>query len=283
MDASSCSLRPEACSLAVLVIGKLEDAALVDGDFLHISRATTVRDALAMLKAGAITPPDLVVLAETRGGLVGPRAVDELRRALPLVRYWRVRGSWREGVARGIERPPAGCLSSDAQAWPARFARELEILGRGANPIWSLPPTATAEEQVLAVAERGFRATRRGTLAICAASASAAAALADLCHAAGYATRMESSYRLQASGSRSLAPDVEPPACLLWDATVGEIRDPARAGTVRAMGHGAPVVAIVGFPRPEDVELARHNGISAVLAKPLAADDLFWQIERAAG
>jgi AmiR/NasT family two-component response regulator len=42
------------------------------------------------------------------------------------------------------------------------------------------------------------------------------------------------------------------------------------------------VVAVVGFPRREDVEAARQAGVRAVVSKPFLAGDLLWQLDRAA-
>jgi AmiR/NasT family two-component response regulator len=84
-----------------------------------------------------------------------------------------------------------------------------------------------------------------------------------------------------AENPKSKIENPKSPGCILWEATVEQIRDPARVARLRACLGGAPVVAIVGFPRPGDVERARASGISAVIAKPFAAGDLFWHLERA--
>jgi hypothetical protein len=273
--------------LEVLVVGALEDDVPAADGRLRISRAGDLDDALALVTRGAIPPADLIVIAEPRGGLVGERALEALRRTLPLARFWRVRGSWREGVARGLERAPAGSLSSDAHEWPAPLARELETLRRGANPLWALPATATAEERILAAAWT-FRPTRLATLLICAAGAQTAGALADLCRAAGYEARLDFRFSISDFGlegenpkSKIQNPKSSPPACIVWDTAVEEISDPARVADLRARAGGAPVVAIVGFPRPDDAALARRHGIAAVIGKPFAAEDLFWHVERA--
>ena len=42
----------------------------------------------------------------------------------------------------------------------------------------------------------------------------------------------------------------------------------------------APLIALLDFPRIEDVERARSAGAAAVLSKPLQLEDLFWHLER---
>ena len=44
----------------------------------------------------------------------------------------------------------------------------------------------------------------------------------------------------------------------------------------------APVVALLAFPRAEHCRRALSAGAAAVLSKPLAVEDLFWQIDAAA-
>jgi CheY-like chemotaxis protein len=44
----------------------------------------------------------------------------------------------------------------------------------------------------------------------------------------------------------------------------------------------APVIALLAFPRAEDYRRALSAGAVAVLSKPLAVEDLFWQIDAAA-
>ena len=41
----------------------------------------------------------------------------------------------------------------------------------------------------------------------------------------------------------------------------------------------APVIAMLSFPRVEDRDNALSAGAAAVLSKPVAVEDLFWQIE----
>lgn len=42
---------------------------------------------------------------------------------------------------------------------------------------------------------------------------------------------------------------------------------------------GAPVIALVGFPRVEDRDQILAAGASAVLSKPVLVDDVLWQLD----
>ena len=58
----------------------------------------------------------------------------------------------------------------------------------------------------------------------------------------------------------------------------------SRLGQLRdRLGPTVPIVALLGFPRVEDRDRALAAGATAVLAKPLLLDDLFWQLDQLIG
>jgi CheY-like chemotaxis protein len=259
--------------ISALLITSVDDHStfVVDGG-LRVTRARHLGDAIRLLETSTAPPPELVVLAESRGGSFGEASLHALRKLAPLARIWRVLGTWCEGETRS-GRPPAACLAAYWHQWEARLSRELEWARRGANPTWTLPLTATADERLLAAADEWFARRRAGTIVICAASARAAAALADLCLAAGYNTLVAAEdARFHIAGA----------AAVLWDTTVGRMADATAVGELQSRAGGAPLLAIVGFPRFDDVELARRAGIAAVISKPFLAGDLLWHLDRVA-
>jgi CheY-like chemotaxis protein len=260
--------------LSLLLIGdthaELPQALLESDASLNVARAENLDEAARMLGDAATTPVELVVLADARGGQFGDAALAALRKLAPLARVWRVMGSWCEGEARS-GRPPAGCLTTYWHQWPARFGRELETLARGSRPGWALPMTATADERILADAEAQTSGRRAGTIVVIASRAQTAAALADVCRPAGYDTLLGAEDgRFRVVGAKAV----------LWDTTVERIVDPASVAELRRRAPDAPVLAIVGFPRADDVEQARRAGIEAVISKPYLAGDLLWHVER---
>jgi hypothetical protein len=44
----------------------------------------------------------------------------------------------------------------------------------------------------------------------------------------------------------------------------------------------APIVGVVGFPRPDDERRAKEAGVTAVISKPYLVRDLLWQIRESA-
>lgn len=241
-------------------------------DGLEVIRARDPDEAARLLAGSACPTPQLVVLAESRCGQYSHAAIDALRKRAPLVRVWRLLGSWCEGEARS-GRPPAATVSTYWHQYRARLAREIETVRCGHRPGWALPLTATSDERILAQSDDGFGRNRSGTIAICTASATASAALDDLCRAVGYQTVMiADDGRFRIAGA----------AAVLWDTTTRRLHDAAYVEELTGRATGAPLLAIVGFPRADDVEQARRLGIAGVISKPFLAGDLLWHLDRVA-
>jgi CheY-like chemotaxis protein len=271
--------------VSVLVIGEFE-AQLPEkllADVLPTSTCTVdclrVADAdgaLRLIQSGR--QPELVVLNETRVGQVSHTAINLLRQAAPLARFWRRLGSWCEGEARSGN-PPAGCLTSTWHQWAPRMARQMAVAASGARPLWSLPTTASPDERLLADQASQQRidhptvrqATGRGTIVICASAAPAAGALADLCRGHHYRTTIVAEGAVFRTDGAT---------AVLWDTTCRGLAECRQIDRLRRSTQQAPIVALVGFPRAEDIEAAQRAGVAAVVAKPFLAADLFWELDR---
>lgn len=254
--------------------GSRDSAGISPGRYLDYARVERVRDlgeALLRLSAPDQPPCELVVLCEPRPGVWTDAQLDALRRIAPLARYVRLSGSLCEGQTRS-GRPASGTWGVPWHQWPVSLARDLEASERGQPAAWSLPLTATPDERALAKfvphLERGI-----GHIAICSANAAAAGALADVCRHAGYAVSQTTEWA-ERDGQRATA--------LIWDTTAHALANRILVTRLRALHGDAPLVALVGFPRAEDVAAARKSGVSVVLAKPLDTGDLLWHIERLA-
>ena len=98
--------------------------------------------------------PDVIVVAQAFPGQFSHQAIDRLRRLAPLARVVGLMGSWCEGEMRtGLPWP--GAVRTYWHQWAARCDRELRRLAEGECCSWTLPPTATEEERLLADAECG--------------------------------------------------------------------------------------------------------------------------------
>jgi hypothetical protein len=264
----------------ILLVGELAEAGAAGGLCdstvnAGIRRVPDLKSAIALLRdpggtMAELAVPELVVLCESRPGLWSEADVNALRSAAPLCRLVRLSGTWCEGQARS-GRPPAGCPAIYWHQWPPRLAAERAALAEGRNPSWAQPLTATPEEQFLANPSRDRRAGHAGTIAIRSETSAAAGALAAVCRGAGYVPVVE---RPVDSITNAAA------RAVLWDTPPEALRDAGRIERVRVWAGGAPIVALAGFPRADDVRAALSAGIAAVVSKPYRTADLLWHLRQ---
>jgi CheY-like chemotaxis protein len=110
-------------------------------------------------------------------------------------------------------------------------------------------------------------------IAICARQAETARAVADACTLAGYGTRfVREDQSWDAPGALAV----------VWDAQGDRMKDREQVANVRARAGGAPVLALVGFPRVDDFRAAAEAGVAAVISKPFLVHDLVWHLDQVA-
>jgi hypothetical protein len=230
----------------------------------------SVPAALAHIDA-APSPPDLVVVAQSRSGQFSHGHIGSLRRAVPLARIVALLGSWCEGEAR-TGRPWPGTTRLYWHRWSPWFERELERVSDGKCPTWGLPVTATADEMI-DFAINDAQPSRSGLIAIRARQGCVYDALADACRSVGYATVwLRDDQHVQVQG----------PSAVIWDDTHCGQTQAARIAATAAAVRPAPLVALFHFLRLHDHRRALAAGAAAVLSKPMLIDDLFWCLNRLA-
>jgi len=232
-------------------------------------------EAEAALAAGAFVPAALGV-AQRFPGEFSHAAVDRLRRAAPLARVIGLMGGWCEGEMRSGS-PWPGTVRVYWHQWPARCRRELSRLAEGRCDSWALPPTAAEEERVLADAEEP-QPRRGGTIAVAARLPASTAWLAEACRSRGHAVvRLRPGREtFNESVSSNLAAAVFD-APDLHDATFDELRQ------LIAALPGAPVIALLSFPRAADRDRALAAGAAVVLSKPVSLGEFFDELDRLGG
>lgn len=236
-------------------------------DFQWVS---AISSALAHVDA-ASSPPDLVVLAQSRAGQFSDGQISSLRRAVPLARIVALLGSWCEGEAR-TGRPWPGTTRLYWHRWSPWFARELERLSDGRCPTWGLPVTATADEMI-DFSIHDAQPASGGLIAVRARRGCTYDALADACRSAGYATVwLRDDQHVQVQG----------PAAVIWDDTHCGAAQAARIAVTAEAVRPAPLIALFHFLRLHDRRRALAAGAAAVLSKPMLIDDLFWHLNRLA-
>lgn len=273
-------------TVSVLFVGDRERGEFADvfawlRDNARLAVAADCSAAAGHLSGGDFDP-ELIVVAQSWPGEFSPREIDRLRRAAPLARVSELLGSWCEGETR-TGRPAGGTLRNYWHQWLPRMAPEFARAARGERSIWSLPPTATDDERLVAAGAEhrltgntagevaGKDRAGRGLIAILLQNGMMARALCDACPTRGYACawlpRGRGSYL---SGVRALVWDA-PSAVDSWAETLVSLGREWR---------NTPIVALASFPRIEDVARLRAAGAAAVVSKPMLLDDLFWQLEQ---
>jgi len=218
---------------------------------------------------------DLLVVARGRPGEIAPAEIDTLRRLAPLLPIVQLAGSWCEGELRS-GRPWRAAervyWHQAVQQWRADLLRH-EI---GLTPDWMLPLTTTDDERLLA-----RLATPTST------SGGPLPPEKRVVMAAGsYAMRQ---WIAEGARFRGFHPilwqDLESPmpatqiVAGLWDGNSLAARADREARTsladfVRQLAP-VPVVALLSFPRIDDLEEARNAGARQVISKPCMIEDLF--------
>lgn len=213
--------------------------------------------------------PRLIVVAQSRPGQFAPAEIERLYRAAPLARLAALLGSWCEGEARS-GRPWPGVERIYWHQWQPRLAALLDAQGDNLPAAWRLPRTASAAERLLA-GSASPPVAHRGVIGIVSLDAEGYAAFADACTVVGYATVWLNPRR------PTLADGLD---AVLFS---GSSLDAGEAALLRQWSERlrpAPVIALLSFPRTDDVERCRAAGARSVLSKPLISEDLYRELER---
>src|SRR6185295_4472063 len=142
------------------------------------------------------------------------------------------------------------------------------------------PVTAGEEERLIACAaepvDRGA-----GFNVIVAEDRAWSSAIVDAARQRGYASIVLRPGLLQVEGGAvPTTPSIVGAASVIWDATNTDLDSPQFIGRLRSLAGDTPILATVGFPRPEAIRAALANGVAQVVSKPLDVDELFFVIWR---
>lgn len=249
------------------------------------------REAGVEQKAGVETA-DLIVFLQARPGQFRDEDVARCVALAPLARLVVVWGSMCDGEPR-TGRPLAGVLRVAWHDWRPHFERNWAAW-RASEPapssgrfgeresdrretagdrtsVWWLPRTASLAERIVHDSRDWGPGPQRLCIGIEARETAGFEALAAACRAAGHA----------AARMRSDAPDAVVGVDVgIWDEPGWSRDDLDELVDFVQRCRGAPVVAVLGFPRVGDVEAAYRAGAAAVLGKPFLLNDLLWEVGR---
>ena len=229
--------------------------------------ANDCRDAIRWLESepgdvGAVDV-DVVIVAERWPGEHPHRELERVQRALPLARFLAVGSSWCEGQARSGN-PWPGMLYQGWNSWWAHWEMDLTNLRQQRLPSFGLPVIASDHERTL------FRTfpprSKDQMIAIHTHCEDMADMLATACRDQGYAT-------VWIDPQRPLR--IERPQAILWEGSPDHLDSLQR---IHSRFRQAPLLALLDFPRFEDVARAIDMGASEILPKPTHLEDLFHRL-----
>ncbi len=257
--------------LSILLIGRTHRAEFREAaaHLAHYGQVLTACDTAEAedLLAEGLPAADLIVLAQSFPGEISVRALDCLRRLAPLSRIVGLMGSWCEGEVRSGEPWPA-VIRVYWHQWRDRCANELARLGSHRPAAWALPATATEEERLL-LDSREPLPTGTGLVVVRSAGFEMADWLCDACRRQGYAVLWLDQRRI---------PRIEGATAGLLDLPDAGEEDFAELQQFAAQLRPAPVLALMHFPRTQDVRRAMQHGAAGVLSKPLQIEDLLGRL-----
>lgn len=244
----------------------------------------TAAEAIAALTSD--TAPALMLLAASRPGELPHAEVATLQQHAPLARQLALLGSLCEGEQR-TGRPWPGVVRYYWHQWSWRLkpqlARWLRLRDAAADaearpPFpWELPLTATEDERCLAaLADAASVGTRKGLVAVAGTDAAMVDTLVGLCrqagwNAAGWTTPVSTHAARGEEAGRVWCPGV---AAGVWDVFGPLEENLPQLAAFAARLSPAPVVAVVNFPRWDEIQALRDAGAVAVVSKPLYQGDL---------
>jgi len=263
----------------VLLAGEAEHAELRDAIGLlretsFLTEAGRADQAVAALEHRP--QPEVIVLAQSRPGVVPPRTLERLRRLAPLAGIVSLLGSWCEGQARAW-RPTAGEHRLYWYEFPSWWARQLAYCRAGRCPDWARMEGARSQEpgarQKGGLTSEPTPRNSRGLIAISTSQMEVFAALADVLLQQGFASAWQSPGKPVTLHGATAG---------VWE---GGQLDDCEADRLAAFCRqlvcdGAPVVTLLDFPRRDRCQRAREAGAVAVLGKPWLSADLVYTLEQ---
>ncbi len=222
---------------------------------------------------------DLIVIAQAYPDEFSLEAVEAIRRRIPYVPLVGLLGSWCEGEGRSGT-PWPGAVRVYWHQWFPRCRRELNGLTSGRPTVWTLPATTPEEERVLfqaklsheeALKNEAPKQSSSGMILIHTPHDEMHDWLSLACRRLGHGTVwLKSGDPLRMTGGRTI----------LFDATECRGNEEKRLAELALRFKGTPIVALMDFPRIDDVERAKRAGATVVLSKPVDLDDMLWWLDR---
>lgn len=217
--------------------------------------------------------PEWIIFAQRWPGEFNSGDVRRIRQLSPLSRSVALLGSWCEGDGR------SGISWADVpriywHQWEARFEIELDQARRGKSSSYFFPATSTTDDYLLArreLEDQGLTGKGRGLVAIWSQSRNAAEGLVEITSSHGFAAVWLPLDRPILAQRVSL---------VLYEADGLTMEAKTTIRQLSQRFQRVPLIAILGFPRYEEVATAQKAGATAIVSKPFLVKDLMWTVEQ---
>lgn len=224
--------------------------------FLAVAAEVDLREALVEEPVGG---SELIVLCQSRPGQFTQEQVERLHARAPLARLLAILGSWCEGEQRS-GRPWHGV---ERVYWYDAVGRLRNLLNRDSHS----PPSRTLApaEQIEHSARRWPSADAGATATIFALRRQDYEPLADVCRVLGLTPRWDPNWQGQGAAPTLLLVAIDD---LQASVSIESLAPLARAWP------GSQRIALLNFPRCNEVQQLQQAGFHHVLGKPLLVADL---------
>lgn len=255
---------------------------LVTGDFWHqeFSKlirmdccSTTVQPIeLACRELGHATTADLVVIAQSRRGIVSQNQAEKIVERFPDRPVVSLLGSWCEGEERSGS-PIPGTIRIYWHQWNGRVAGFLWALERNRLSSWQMPKICSLTDRIQQEAVANTCWTNaKPPIVISALTDDAFAMLAD-----AVSGEQQDCVRFELLDGSEAA--MQEPKVVLIDGNSLTANFHERVEEIRAAYPASPLIGLLNFPRLQEQQLARSANLASIVSKPFQLADLRAAIE----
>lgn len=224
--------------------------------------------AAARYLESAAADPLLLVIAQSYPDQFSAGQVEQLHQRAPLSRLAALLGSWCEGEYRS-GRPWPGVIRLYWHQFRSRVARWLDCASWPCDVF--LPRTSTIAEQLNDYVSSEERMRNEGLIVVRTKRFSDFDALAESLRQVGFGAVWLRDLLWQ---------DVRGATAVIWDGGHCNWSQETHLDEVSNLSRIAPVIALLDFPRQEDVRLVRRAGAAGIASRPFVIDELLIQINR---
>jgi hypothetical protein len=231
------------------------------------------KDVAAACRRLCVDPVDLVVVAAAWPGECPHNELEALRGAAPFTPILTLLSAWCEGEARTGKSWPGAVRLYAHQFIPRLAAQLVSEFDRSEHGFecWSPPFSQTHEDRLLRDGGARCQSSPRLTIAICAPTRDAGVALADVFSNADFTPVMVGHIDQLRRGNCE---------AIVWDCGAGLDQEMRLLKAWEGDFGDAPLVLLLGFPRPGDYDLAKELNAAAIVSKPFLLEDLVCTVRR---